>query len=187
MDGNGEAAIERVPHPIATLFEVLRTTGYLGDPTAAFTQLVERAKEEYFELLGATTPHEVVGRARLYHYAEQLNDSDHVPEQDVRRQCSMDEANLVGSLCQDGKHRPVIDLDQGAQFVPSSTPGHGHLYLDTAMDEATYFKFLQAFADAGVVSRYFVKAAVIRGQSFVRVPWVRKPKVEPEKTLEEMT
>jgi len=41
-----------------------------------------------------------------------------------------DGANVVSSLLTNGNHAPCIDLDVPAMLVPSSTPGHSHLYID---------------------------------------------------------
>ncbi len=71
-------------------------------------------------------------------------------------------------------HRPVIDLDLPAQLVPSSTPGHHHLYIDKPMAWDVYMRLLVALADAGLVERGYVGATERRGYSAVRLPWVRK-------------
>ncbi len=173
---------------LSKLFQVLRMTfAPSSSESNAFTSLVDEAQMEYVRLRHATTPREeyerclygapsmaLRGRERLHYYAEKLNGSDHEPDVEDRIACAREQANLVGSLCEDGKHRPVIDIDHGAQLVPSSSPGHHHLYLDTGMEWPEYLALLRALRDAGVLSGFFVKAAEIRGQTFVRVPWVRK-------------
>ena len=138
--------------------------------------LLARATDEYLELLLLSTPNEVAGKSRRYYKVEQLNGSDAEPSVDDRVECKREEANVVGSLCQDGFHRPVIDIDHNVQLVPSSTLGHYHLYLGVPMEKERYFKLLHALVDAGVVSSFYVKAADVRGQTFVRLPGVRKEK-----------
>jgi hypothetical protein len=89
---------------------------------------------------------------------------------------TLDSANLVSSIVADGSglHRPVLDLDMPAYLVPSSTPGHHHLYIDHPMTWEAYVKLLEALADAGLLERGYVEASVRRGRTDVRLPWVRK-------------
>lgn len=84
------------------------------------------------------------------------------------------DANLVSSLGDDGLHYPVLDLDFGAYVVPSSTPGHFHLYLERAMPWDTYAGLLVALAEAGVIERGYADACLARGMTFVRMPGVSK-------------
>ena len=71
-------------------------------------------------------------------------------------------------------HRPVLDLDLSAQLIPSSTPGHFHLFLDHAMRWDDYKALLGALAEAGIVEEGYVKASIERGHTAVRLPWVKK-------------
>jgi len=71
-------------------------------------------------------------------------------------------------------HRPVLDLDFPAQLVPSSTPGHFHLYLDLEVPHAKYMTLLGALADAGVIEPGYCGASQERGYTAVRLPWVKK-------------
>ena len=60
--------------------------------------------------------------------------SGHEPEPNVQH------AHMVTSLDPDTmQHRPILDLDFPAALVPSTTPGHFHLYLDKPMAEEDYF------------------------------------------------
>lgn len=61
-----------------------------------------------------------------------------------------------------------------AFVVPSTTPGHGHLYVDKAMTWDTYQDLLGALVDAGVLEPGYVGASEARGWTCVRLPWVRK-------------
>lgn len=155
-----------------------------AEPPRVTKAMWESAFEEYVGHLHLSTPRETIGIRRRYYKVEQLNGSDHEPDVDDRTECSREEANVVGSLCQDGMHRPVIDVDHDCQLVPSSTPGHFHLYLDVPMTWEKYEKLLGALVDAGVVSHFYAKAASVRQQSFVRVPWVKKPP-KPEQAQKE--
>ena len=71
-------------------------------------------------------------------------------------------------------HRPVLDIDFPAALVPSTTPGHFHLYLDRLMSWRMYEQLLEALADAGIIERGYATASTERGYSSVRLPWVSK-------------
>lgn len=73
-----------------------------------------------------------------------------------------------------GFHKVVLDLDLPAKLVPSSTPGHFHLYIDHELSEGRYFHLLDALADAGLIERGYQGASEARGFTAVRLPWVRK-------------
>lgn len=92
-----------------------------------------------------------------------------------RREAPVHEALVASSETHiQGVHRPVLDLDVPAQLVPSTTPGHHHLYIDVDMSWPTYKRLLRALAKAGVIEAGYAKASIHRGASFVRLPWVRK-------------
>lgn len=71
-------------------------------------------------------------------------------------------------------HAPVLDIDFGAQLVPSSTPGHFHLYFEKAMTWDKYCGLLKALGDVGILEPGYVKASLRRGYSSVRKPGVYK-------------
>lgn len=73
-----------------------------------------------------------------------------------------------------GLHAPVIDIDYPARLVPSSTPGHFHLYLDEAIPWSDYVRVLEVLADVGLIERGYANASIRRGASFVRKPGVSK-------------
>lgn len=89
---------------------------------------------------------------------------------------SVDEANLITSRVEGSvtRHKPVIDLDLPARLVPSSTPGHYHLYIDAEVSWEAYARLLKAFVEAGLVEKGYLGASLSRGFSSVRPPWVRK-------------
>ena len=84
-------------------------------------------------------------------------------------------ANLISSLCKDGLHRPVLDFDFPARYVPSSTPGHGHLYIDRQICWDSYEKLLLAMEECCLLEPGYVTAAIERKATFVRPEWIRKP------------
>lgn len=77
-------------------------------------------------------------------------------------------------------HRPVLDLDFPAQLIPSSTPGHFHLYLDREVEHEKYMRLLDALADCGLLEDGYRNASQDRGYTAVRLPWVKKPEPGPE-------
>ena len=78
------------------------------------------------------------------------------------------------AIGKDPTHRPVLDIDIPARLIPSSTPGHSHLYLDIDMEWDKYEALLKALADAHVIEEGYVLAALDRRATFVRLPWVTK-------------
>lgn len=101
-----------------------------------------------------------------------------------------DQANLVSSNVpgKEGVHAPVLDLDLPAKLVPSSTPGHHHLYIDIEVEQDKYWNLLDALADCGIIERGYANASKRKGGTFVRVPGVIKPwvkKKEEETTIRE--
>jgi hypothetical protein len=82
--------------------------------------------------------------------------------------------NLVSSLTANGKQAPAIDLDIPHQYVPSSTPGHGHLYLDIEMPWWKYRMLLWVMLKCGIIERGFYNAAKIRKMTMLRPPGVKK-------------
>lgn len=71
-------------------------------------------------------------------------------------------------------HAPVLDLDFPAALIPSSTPGHFHLYLDKSMTWSQYERILKALALGGVIEQGYGEASRARKASFVRDPEIVK-------------
>lgn len=94
----------------------------------------------------------------------------------VRREAEVDDAQVVTSEMygSPGQHAPVLDIDFNVEVVPSSTPGHFHLYLDKQMDWPTYRDLLIALAAAGVIEDGYALASIRRRHTAVRVPWLKK-------------
>lgn len=89
-------------------------------------------------------------------------------------------ANLVSSKVKtegdeaNDLHRPVLDIDVPAYLVPSSRPGHSHLYIDVEIPEDKYFNLLDALADCGILEKGYAGVSRARDASAVRLPWVQK-------------
>ena len=92
-----------------------------------------------------------------------------------------DDANLIGSMVSDNVHFPVIDIDVPVRFEPSSTKGHGHLYLDIPMSWDKYCALMSALVAAGVVEQGYLFFMKKNGQSTVRPPWIKKQTEEMSK------
>lgn len=88
---------------------------------------------------------------------------------------NIDNAEVVSSEIGEGLHCPVLDLDIASALVPSTTPGHYHLYIDQPMTWRKYKRMLKAMARAGVLEKGYVKASIRRKHTAVRVPWLKKP------------
>lgn len=72
------------------------------------------------------------------------------------------------------KHTLMIDLDVPASLVPSTTPGHSHLYIDVPMDWQHVLDILGALVAGGVVEPGYLNASKERGYTALRLPWVQK-------------
>lgn len=94
------------------------------------------------------------------------------------------EANVVTSLAADNSadvfldveamHYPVLDIDLPCELVPSSTPGHFHLYIDHPVPDGAYWDLIGAMVACGIVQPGYLGASRARGYTAARLPWVRK-------------
>ncbi len=72
------------------------------------------------------------------------------------------------------KHKVVIDVDLPVKVVPSSTPGHFHLFIDHEMNWNEYKYFLYGCMMAGIIEPGYYRAAMARQTTEVRLPWIKK-------------
>lgn len=97
-------------------------------------------------------------------------------------------ANLITSKAAeiDGiqYHYPILDIDYEAKLIPSTSPGHYHLYLDKAVTWESYNRLLTALAECGIIQAGFANASKQRGYSAVRLPHVKK---QEKKKAEDMS
>lgn len=85
------------------------------------------------------------------------------------------EGNLISSMVELGVHRPVLDLDFAHQYVPSSTPGHAHLYIDhLLMDDTEYYGLLSTLNTFGLLGKGNVEQFKAHSMTLVRAPGVKK-------------
>jgi len=86
------------------------------------------------------------------------------------------DANVVTSKFNfsDDIHIPIIDIDVPIHSVPSTTPGHYHLYIDKQLTWQKYRFLLWALMQCGLVERGYYQASVKREMTVCRLPWVKK-------------
>lgn len=94
--------------------------------------------------------------------------------EEIRRPAPINESDVISSELPDGRHAPCIDVDVKALLLPSSTPGHGHLYIEKPMSWFRYRVMLRAMVFAGVVEPGYYRAGVARRGTHLRLPWVEK-------------
>lgn len=87
-------------------------------------------------------------------------------------------ALVASSETHGGDHRPVLDIDVPMRYVPSTTQGHGHLYIDLDLTWDQYAELLKVLARCGIIEDGYLYASLEREATFVRLPWVRK--VDPK-------
>lgn len=109
------------------------------------------------------------------------SDGASIMEEDDREPASILEgANVVMSRRESGwgrdakVHAVLLDLDVEHFYVPSSSEGHGHLYVNVFANEADYFELLDLLAKVGVLQKNYVEASKKKGGTFLRLPWVKK-------------
>lgn len=105
----------------------------------------------------------------------------HNPAEDVD---SIESANVATSRVMGSKvkveppqaatHKPLLDIDMPVTLIPSTTPGHFHLFIDHEMPWPKYAALLEALRDAGIVEQGYVDASFQRGYTAVRLPWIKK-------------
>lgn len=101
----------------------------------------------------------------------------------LRDHTPLHESNSIGSAVSStgcympalvALHKPVLDLDMDVMVVPSSTPGHHHLYIDRAMSWNEYSLLMNVLAHVGILQPGYARASHHRAESFLRTPWTRK-------------
>ena len=83
-------------------------------------------------------------------------------------------------------HKLVLDLDHDAKLVPSSTPGHHHLFVDKAMRWDQLVRLLCVLSEVGLVEPGYVSACIDQGRTSVRLPHVKRdvPRAVESKPVE---
>lgn len=113
------------------------------------------------------------------------DDKDSNRPGDRERAVSLNNANVVTSLIDTdgwspsgGRHHLLLDIDHPSWLMPSTTPGHYHLYVEVpnGMSAADLDGVLDALAIAGVIEAGYAGASKARGFTSVRLPWIEKEK-----------
>lgn len=87
----------------------------------------------------------------------------------------IEDADVVSSQIYGTRsHTVMLDLDVPAYLVPSSTPGHTHLYIDVAIPWRQYKRLLRLLAKVGVIEKGYYRASVARKGTHLRLPGVSK-------------
>lgn len=87
------------------------------------------------------------------------------------------DANLVTSRYEgEGieTHALLLDLDVEHIYVPSSTEGHGHLYVNLKLTRTEWERVMRELAAVGVISAGYRHHSARRGYASLRPPWVKK-------------
>lgn len=96
------------------------------------------------------------------------------------RQPSDVDANVVSSnvVGKRGKHAAIIDLDFPHEYVPSTTTGHAHLYLNVEISYWRWFILNLGLYLGGVIEKGYFLWSLRRGGNFVRRRGVHKTTAE---------
>jgi hypothetical protein len=89
-------------------------------------------------------------------------------------ECSVEQANLITSEAAPDTHYVMLDIDMDAALVPSTTPGHHHLYINKTMKWDDYELLLYVLADCGIISQGYYEASVEKKCTALRLPDVKK-------------
>lgn len=81
-------------------------------------------------------------------------------------------AHLVNLFGQ--RHKVMVDVDMPCKVVPSTTPGHFHLYIDREMSWHDYKLLLGTLERVGIISTGYHDASILRGFTTLRLPWIKK-------------
>ena len=84
------------------------------------------------------------------------------------------EPNLISSLTDKGTHAPALDIDFPIHAVPSSTPGHFHLYIEKELSWSEYEELLRVLAKVGIIEEGFYQQARKFQQTYLRLPYIKK-------------
>lgn len=87
------------------------------------------------------------------------------------------EATLITSLAGTGggHHLPVLDLDIEHHYEPSSTAGHGHLFLNVPLSQLQMDELTDVLERLGIIQPGYRAAFEARGYTAVRKPGIVKP------------
>lgn len=104
------------------------------------------------------------------------NSIEYMPDESVTTTDKLDDAVMITSnlVADPGYHLIAIDLDIPAALVPSSTPGHSHLYIDQALTWEQYQHLLGTLAALNIIEMGYFLASMNRKATALRAPGVEK-------------
>lgn len=113
-------------------------------------------------------------------YVSAFDDSTEAFASPFRDVTDIREANIVSSKVDGAEdlHKPILDIDLPVKVVPSSRPGHGHLYIDKEMPWDDYAMLLKTLWLVGIIEKGYLDASLKRKCTCVRLPWIKKANVE---------
>jgi hypothetical protein len=88
------------------------------------------------------------------------------------------DGNLISSKSVSGLQMPVIDLDGPHLYLPSSTSGHAHLYLNVEIPRWRWWVLMWGLYMGKVIDLGYFVWSLRRGANFVRAPGVAKTEAE---------
>jgi hypothetical protein len=121
-------------------------------------------------------------RNNFLFYKEELNDdSDRTDlwerRGDFQQVENVENANLIGSMFVDGRHqlhKVFLDLDVEHLYVPSTSPGHGHLYINVDVTQKELLDLVEHLARLGILGSGSLHQVGIRAMNTLRPPGLKK-------------
>lgn len=131
---------------------------------------------QFFDAVYLATVNYLVDKYKLVLYKnvdwgkEEYDDSTREMTDDI------EEAEIVTSMCQDedAKHIVALDIDFPVYVVPSTTPGHNHLYIEKKLTKIQLTTLLQTLAEVGIIEEGYRDSSIKRGYTCLRLPWIKK-------------
>lgn len=102
-------------------------------------------------------------------------DEDHLLE---GREVNVVSSKIVGK----NRHKILLDLDFDAALIPTSTPGHFHLYIDKTLTPTEYEEFLNVCLSIGLIAGGNMNQWNNHQKQYLRLPHVRKGGPKPKAT-----
>ena len=85
--------------------------------------------------------------------------------------------NLMSSQIKGStSHYLILDIDHPAWLVPSSTPGHSHLFIDKKVKSEAFKDIIESLHSGGLLADGNMRQLYAYGSQFLRLPGVKKSK-----------
>lgn len=111
---------------------------------------------------------------QLFH-APNVDDSEYHEDNQNNETDDLEKANLISSKVKGTtKHIPMFDIDFPAALIPSTTPGHFHLYLGKELTEDQMEKLVFTLYDVGIIADGNRNQWTRFKGQFLRLPWIKK-------------